>query len=235
VLAFLQARLTPGGYFGLHLTIGVIVLCLGGWGFAQVVDELREQEWRARSDTLVAEFLNQRATPGVTRAMLAFTALGAPGVVLAAGAVLALLLARRGDRFGAMGVLLAVPVGLLINSGIKHIFDRARPTLEPVLTLASGFSFPSGHTAGATLLYGFLAVHAARRLASWHERVAVVLLAGLIIAMVALSRVYLAVHYLTDVLAAIAGSAAWLAVALTGVESLRIARGRRLARGVPAE
>jgi membrane-associated phospholipid phosphatase len=228
VLAFLQARLTPGGYFGLHLTIGVLVLALGVWGFTQVVDELREREWRARADTVLAEFLNERASPGVTRVMLAITALGAPGVVLAVSAVMAVAMARQRDAYGVMGIVLAVPAGLLVNTVIKHTFDRGRPTLEPILTLASGFSFPSGHTAGATLLYGFLAVHLARRARDWNARAALVVLALLVIGLVAMSRVYLAVHYLTDVLAAMAGSAAWLAIALTGVESLRIARERRM-------
>jgi undecaprenyl-diphosphatase len=229
ILAFLQARLTPGGYFGLHMTLGVLVLALGVWGFAQVVDELREQEWRSGADAALAEFFSARATPRVTRLMLAVTALGAPALVLAASAVLAVAMARRGDPYGAIGIVLAVPAGLMVNSIIKHIVDRARPSVEPALTIASGFSFPSGHTAGAVLLYGFLAVHLARRARGWHARAALVALALLVAAVVALSRVYLAVHYLTDVLAAMAGSAAWLAIALTGVESLRIARRRRVA------
>jgi membrane-associated phospholipid phosphatase len=231
LLAFIQARLTPGGYLGLHLTIGTLVLLACGWGFAQVVDALHKDAYLARADAVLAQWLHDHASRGLTRLMLAITALGAPGLILATAAVLAVALARRGDRYGVMGLVLSVPVGMVINSVFKNIFDRARPQFDPVLALASGFSFPSGHTAGATLLYGFLAVHTARRLSSWHARLAVLLAAFFTVALVGLSRLYLTVHYLTDVLAAACASTAGLAGALTAVESLRLARTARAPAG----
>jgi undecaprenyl-diphosphatase len=93
-----------------------------------------------------------------------------------------------------------------------------------LLTLTS-YSFPSGHVAAATLFYGLLATFIIVRLEAWRWRVLVAQLAFLLIALVALSRVYLGVHYRSDVLAAIAESVAWLAFCLSAVHALRLRRG----------
>jgi membrane-associated phospholipid phosphatase len=93
---------------------------------------------------------------------------------------------------------------------MKFAFHRARPTFDHPLLVLTSYSFPSGHVAGATLFYGFLAALLASRCAQWRHRLLLVLAASLLIALVALSRMYLGAHYLSDVLAAFAEGAAWL-------------------------
>jgi undecaprenyl-diphosphatase len=119
-----------------------------------------------------------------------------------------------------LALVLVVPGGMLLNVLTKHAFGRARPSFsEPMLTLTT-YSFPSGHVAAATLFYGLLAAFVITQIEAWRWRVLVAQLAFLLVALVALSRVYLGVHYLSDVLAAIAESVAWLAFCLTAMRTL---------------
>ncbi len=134
-------------------------------------------------------------------------------------AIVAYFIWRHGDRYWVLSLALAVPGGLLPNVAIKAIFNRNRPVWEdPILTLTSS-SFPSGHTAGATLFYGFLAAYMVWRMkASWARTIAVAGCA-LMVALVGFSRIYLGVHYLSDVLAAISISTVWLVLCLVGVRA----------------
>jgi undecaprenyl-diphosphatase len=117
---------------------------------------------------------------------------------------------------------------MLLNVGLKHIFHRARPHFDdPLLTLAT-YSFPSGHTASATVLYGLLACYLVAHSRSRARSVAIVAAAACMVGLVALSRMYLGVHYLSDVLAAAAEGCAWVATCVTAVSTLRR---RRLERG----
>jgi undecaprenyl-diphosphatase len=119
---------------------------------------------------------------------------------------------------------------MLLNVLMKHAFGRARPMFaEPMLTLTT-YSFPSGHVAAATLFYGLLAAFMVTRIEAWRWRLLVTLMAFLIVVLVGLSRIYLGVHYLSDVLAAFAEGIAWLAICLTAMHSLKLHCGDRAAR-----
>ena len=127
-------------------------------------------------------------------------------IVLVVLVALGLLLARR--TWLAARVVVASGVGGLVVLGLKSLFHRARP-VEQIIP-AGGFSFPSGHAFASTVFYGMMVVlvwHLTDR--PWVRALASVLGAGVIVA-VGLSRVYLNVHYLTDVLAGWSVGLAWL-------------------------
>jgi undecaprenyl-diphosphatase len=114
-------------------------------------------------------------------------------------------------------IVVCLAGGLTLNVLMKLAFQRARPVLdEPLLTLAT-YSFPSGHVAGSTLMYGLLVAWTFGRTRRAAMRVAVVLGAAAMIALVAFTRMYLGVHYLSDVVAAFAEGVAWLALCLTAL------------------
>jgi len=98
---------------------------------------------------------------------------------------------------------------------LKHLFARPRPQLFPWLTGAGGWSFPSGHTLNAVVLGGLLVWLIGWRLSGW-RRAALGVWAGLWAALIGLSRVYLGVHYPSDVLASLAVGGLCLLVALYG-------------------
>lgn len=133
--------------------------------------------------------------------------------VLGATALVAGWLAWRRHAHWAL-VLFAVPTGMLANNGLKHLFGRSRPVLDDPLVRLTTLSFPSGHAIAGTLFYGALCLVVLAHVKSRRWRMAAVATACFMIALVAASRVYLAVHYFSDVLAGIAFGVAWLALAL---------------------
>lgn len=108
-----------------------------------------------------------------------------------------------------------VPIGMTLNVGLKHLFQRARPVFdEPLVTLTT-YSFPSGHVTGSTLLYGFVCAFVFAHVESMFWRSVVGLAALSAVCAVAVSRIYLGAHYLSDVLGSFALAVAWLALCLS--------------------
>jgi membrane-associated phospholipid phosphatase len=223
---FLQARLSPEGYLGLHLTIGLLVILAAGWWFGDIAEDMSRDAATRLLDERVTAWFHQHATPALTRIGRVVTFFGSVGFVAVAASGVAIFLIVRKSWYQLLALTLAVGGGSLLNILLKHFFHRQRPVLEnPLLTLTS-FGFPSGHTMGSTLFYGVLAIFVAQSVRPWRWRAVAFCLASLAVALVGLSRIYLGAHYLTDVVGAIAVGLAWLAFCWTGVETLRKWRGR---------
>jgi undecaprenyl-diphosphatase len=127
---------------------------------------------------------------------------------------------------------LAAGGGALLNIALKHMFHRQRPVLENPLVTLSSYGFPSGHTMGATIFYGVLALIVTYWMRSWSRRVLTGCLAAFVIGLIGTSRIYLGAHYFTDVIGAVAVGLAWLAFCWTGVETLRRWRARSVVKPV---
>src|SRR5206468_9877807 len=117
--------------------------------------------------------------------------------------------------------------GVALNEWLKHYFARARPELAEALRQAHGYSFPSGHAMGSTMVFGALAYLATRVLPRWRWKAAAIALACTLILSVALSRVYLGVHWISDIAAGISAGALWVIVTTVAYEVLRRARALR--------
>ena len=225
-LRFLQARLSPEGYLGLHLTIGLLVIIAAGWWFADIAEDMSRSAATRGLDYNITFWFAAHATPTLTRISRAITFFGSvlflSSVSLLVGAVLVI----RGSFYRLIALASAVGGGALLNLALKHLFHRQRPVLENPLVTLSSYGFPSGHTMGATIFYGVLALIVAHSIRSWPRRVLIGGGAALAIALVGASRIYLGAHYFTDVIGAIAVGLAWLAFCWTGVETLRRWRGR---------
>ena len=128
-------------------------------------------------------------------------------------------------------LIVAVPGGMFMNELLKILVHRPRPFLEGPFVDWSGYSFASGHTIGATLLYGQLALFVLPAMKARHWRRLTVASAALLIALVGFSRIALGAHFLTDVLAAIVFGVLWLAFCLFAGKPMR--RSVVLTPGVP--
>lgn len=111
-------------------------------------------------------------------------------------------------------LVITVPGGMLVNLALKGLFQRPRPELHSMV-YAHGYSFPSGHTVAATLVVGWLICALLRQTQSLSWRAAGVTAGVAVVIAVAFSRVYLGVHYPTDVLAAVLSGAAWVGICHT--------------------
>ncbi len=124
-------------------------------------------------------------------------------------------------------LVLAVPGGTLLNLGLKSVFHRMRPAMETTVVAMTDYSFPSGHTVAATVFFGLFATIIVSQVTTKRLKFTVTFSAiGMVLA-VALSRVYLRVHYLSDVLAGIALGVAWLSLSLAVGRAIRSKLERR--------
>ena len=227
-LAFVRARFSPEGYLGLYLTLGALIILGAAWVFSKIAADVMASGPLTTLDAQIAAWLHQRATPGLTRAMLALTNLHSPIGVGLMALLVALYLLRKQRYYRLTFFLLTVSGGMLLNALLKLAFHRARPTFEhPILTLKT-YSFPSGHTMAATVFYGMLAAFAVWTWRDWRRRALAICGAGLMILLVAFTRLYLGAHYLSDVLAAMALGLVWLALCLTAVDIVRRRRRQRV-------
>jgi len=118
-------------------------------------------------------------------------------------------------------MIVAVPGGMLLNELVKVLVHRQRPFLEGPFVDWSGYSFASGHTIGATLLYGQLALLLIPAMKGRHWRALTMFAATILVVLVGFSRIALGAHYLTDVLAAIIFGIFWLAFCAVAGKPMR--------------
>ena len=225
-LRFLQARLSPQGYMGLHLTVGVIVILLAGWCFTELADEIAEGDL-ARLDEGAVAFVQSYANPAVTRAAHVISWLGSVAFLAVASVVAALVFLRKRWFDAILGLALTMLGGSVLNILLKQLFQRQRPVFETPLVNLTSFAFPSGHTMGATLFYMFIAAVVAYAMKSKRVRVLAFACALILIGMIGMTRIYLGAHFVTDVVGAIIAGTAWLAFCWTAVETLRKWRRRQ--------
>ena len=143
------------------------------------------------------------------------------GVVLGA-AVLFLVFKRWWPAL--VTLIVTVPGGMLLNEWIKLLVHRHRPFVDGWFVDWSGYSFASGHTIGATLLYGQMALFIVPLIKNRRWRVFTVVTAGFVILLVGFSRIALGAHYFTDVLGAMFIGTVWLTLCGFAGRPLRRAR-----------
>jgi membrane protein DedA with SNARE-associated domain/membrane-associated phospholipid phosphatase len=224
-LEFLRDRLSPQGYLALHLTAGTLVLIGATWLFGGIAEDILHGDPLTIVDKQVAIWFHDHTTPPLNRAMMVITSLASTPIISGITVLTFLLLLWWRCWYRLLALFLTVPGGMLLNVLLKSAFARQRPRFENPLVTLTSYSFPSGHTMAATLLYGALAVIVVLAIRSWRWRVLVVLVTWLVILLVGFSRIYLGAHYLSDVLGGMAAGLAWLALCFTSVDTLRRRRG----------
>jgi membrane protein DedA with SNARE-associated domain/membrane-associated phospholipid phosphatase len=220
-LRWLLRRLRPGQYLGLHLTVGLLAAAGSLWLFGGLAEDLLTGDPIVRFDRVLDDYLHSHATPPLTTFFLIVTALGSIEAIVLLVVVLAAFLAW-GRRWVFLGSWLAAVAGsAVLNQLLKGLFERPRPHFEHPLLVETSYSFPSGHAMESFVVYGMLTYFAVLALRSWESRVAVVLGAALLVMLIGFSRMYLGVHYFSDVLAGYAAGGVWLSALVTGVETIR--------------
>jgi membrane-associated phospholipid phosphatase len=169
----------------------------------------------AALDSRIALWLHGHATLEFTAVMLLITNLHAQLAILTYTLVFAVYVARRREWPWVKAIVFSVPLGMVINVLIKQAVQRARPAFDAPLVTLDTYSFPSGHTASATLFYGVLLAYVFAHTTDRGIRAAATAGAVFMVALVGFTRLYLGAHYLTDVIGAAAWSLLWLAMVLS--------------------
>jgi membrane-associated phospholipid phosphatase len=199
---------------GFVLSAGAIVL------FVELADEIGADESLARFDVALSAALREHLSRETLRVFSIVTHLGDGAVLFAIGMVVYAVLALRRLKLLAAAWVVTTLSGALLNRILKAIFERSRPLHDHGLTAEAGWSFPSGHASGSMLVYGLLAYIVVRTTPpAWHIPVALTGIA--LVIFVGSSRVFLQVHYLSDVLAGYASATVWVAICIATLEALR--------------
>ena len=211
-VAWLRRRLDPRSPTGFPLTFVVAVGTLCAWVFGALTQDVVAREEAVRLDPHVERFVLDHRVGWATGLMRTVTWLGSSALLVPMGvAIAAWFLARRRDwKPGAM--LLAAWGGTyLLYEAVKPAVGRLRPAVPLRLVDATGWAFPSGHAAQAVAFWGMVAiVLTARR--STRARVLAAVLAVLVALVVGASRLYLGVHWFTDVVGGYALGGTWLSL-----------------------
>jgi membrane-associated phospholipid phosphatase len=204
------------------LAIGIAATAVAGDAFLDIAERVHaESEQLHAIDDEAHAWARATRTDGSTEFFTAMTLIGTPvglSVILVLSATFLLL--KRHWRW-VVYLAFTTLVGGLLNLQLKAWFARARPELAEALRHAHGYSFPSGHAMGSTITFGALAYLAFRLIRRWRWRAAALSFACSMILAIAASRIYLGVHWISDVGAGIAAGLIWLATTTVAYETFR--------------
>jgi undecaprenyl-diphosphatase len=204
--------LDPKSYLGLGLTLRLLLFIAAVWALSGLLDAVLDNETLVRIDRVVEAWFHAHATATGLAIFDVVTQLGSP-VANVLIAVVALYLWRVRDWPLLWTWLAATLGGKVIEFVLKDTVHRTRPQYAAAYLNGKSYSFPSGHTMGSTICYLFIAyIIATRPNVSPVVRRVAFIAAGVIIVAVAFSRLYLGVHYPSDVAGGFAAGLAWLSL-----------------------
>ena len=207
-------------YLLLHLTIG-FVGAFAGLLFLRLGQSVSEEQTMVAVDLALAQALHRAATPEGVTVLSFFTDFGGGIAMPLLGFGVSILLAWKRKRLLLVGWIVALAGAGILNTALKAFFARARPFFEKPYSVGAGWSFPSGHSMTTLVAAGMLAYMALIFVKSPAIRLLLVLLALSWTVAMGFSRMYLGVHYLSDVVAGFAAGTVWLGACVTGIEIAR--------------
>ncbi|WP_207207767.1 phosphatase PAP2 family protein [Methylibium sp. Pch-M] len=220
VLPRLVSPLPPSGFLALNLGLGFVIVVVSAAIFAGTADEIGIDEELGVLDTAFSDTLRDSVSLATLRVFSLLTRFGDTATLTVLCTVVAVWLWVVRKRWLALAWVIAIAGNGVLNTTLKGIFERVRPLHEHGLVHELGWSFPSGHSSGAVVAYGMLAYIAMRRLPpAWH--LPALLLATAIAFTTGCSRIFLQVHFASDVLAGFASGLAWLTVCVVSTELTR--------------
>lgn len=194
---------------------GLAVAALAMWGFATIAQEVWEKETYA-FDTSILLYLRSLHDPLRDRVMLAFTFFGEPNLLLALSVSLGIILWVRKHRSEATTIAVTGAGALGLNILLKQLFARARPQLWERTVDVRFYSFPSGHAMISMVIYGLLGYLLGSRFPK--QRWWIYSLTVILVAVIGLSRLYLGVHWPTDIIAGYTAGLVWLIACIYSLE-----------------
>ena len=216
--SFYRRWLSAEGYLGLHLVVGLFLAAGAAVVFDYIADAVFSTHDIRMADAQAQLVARRLISPRMTAVMQTISMFGTfPALASLSLAVIAWLLKAKSHR--RLYAFIATNAGgYILNQLLKLYFHRARP--ESSLVLSHGFSFPSGHSMGAMCFFGSLAYVIFFTIERRHVwRIVAVVACALCVVAIGGSRIYLGVHYFTDVVAGYTGGLFWMAVCFSATEA----------------
>ncbi len=207
--------------FGIFILSGAAVAIAGTWAFAKLARHVRSGATQPFDDA-VMQWVGAQQNATMQNIMLEITALGTGTVVGMIVFIAGMFLWLNKHKHSAILLLVATFGGLVLNGLLKIGFDRPRPQIFPWATYAVSSSFPSGHAMNSIIVYGTVAYLAARLQQRPASRLLTLGLAAVIILLICVSRIYLGVHYPSDIAAGLIIGLAWSGFCMSALEAAQL-------------
>lgn len=185
------------------------------------------QGFTQRFDESVLQTLEASRSPFLTEVMIEITTIGSGVPLILMVAIAALVLWLTHHRWSVALLVFGSLGGTIVNRALKNYFDRPRPEVVDAVEQVTSLSFPSGHATSSFIVYGILAYIVSRLAAERAVRIAIWTIAGVMILLVGFSRMYLGVHYPTDVAGGFLVGFAWVMVLASLMNAIRFLASRR--------
>lgn len=224
----LRRRLNPEERYGLRVTLFAVAIVLVTVPFATLVFQVLAKGPLTRLDASVANRLNDwvHNSPTAVRVLDVITNLGKPiTLFVLVSAAVGYLLWRRRVRLALYLVVTSIGGGL-VDTAVKILVNRPRPVVDHPIATALGKSFPSGHAMSATVTYGALTLVFLPALPRRWRPVALCAVVLLVLA-IGTSRLFLGVHFLSDVIGGFVLGLAWLAASTAAFSIWRTEEGKK--------
>ena len=207
---FVRQRVDRESELGLRLTLDFILFGFAVWASAGLIEEVLDNESLVRWDVRVNLWMRTHVTTTGLRVFEVITYIGAPGMWVVTTLVAAWLMWRR-ERFLFWAWMAGNVGGELLQGLLKSIVHRDRPEYAALYYDGQSYSFPSGHAMSATICW-LLFVVCVGRSRGWHgaRRVRFHVAAATLIVAIGFSRIYLGVHYPSDVIAGASFGMGWV-------------------------
>jgi undecaprenyl-diphosphatase len=215
---WLVDRFDRRAHLGLHLTLALAVGVLAIWALSALLDAVLDNATLVHLDMLADARIHSFETPAGLALFTWISRIGSPASMAVLGAIGAVVLWIRHERRLCVMWIAAFAGSAVLERTLKVLVHRSRPPYAGAALARQSFSFPSGHAMGSFIGFGMLVyVVAAQWRMSRRVRVPLVVAASIIVLLVGVSRVYLGVHYPSDVLGGYAAAAAWMAACVGGL------------------
>lgn len=226
LVSYLERKLGTFGPFSYKLAFGLALGLLSLLGFAKLSEDLLANELLA-FDTTVTGYIQNFSSVKMTSIMKEISNLGSPGVLIGIGIVVMLYTGlRRRHFFDTALVPVSLLGGIILNEALKFLFHRQRPDL-PHLVAVTGLSFPSGHSMLSYIFYGLLIYLLWLDFPGKRLKWLLTFFLGTTVLAIGISRIYLGVHYPSDVLAGFAAGSFWLVACILSLRGIRYYKARQ--------
>jgi undecaprenyl-diphosphatase len=212
--------LLPGAYVALHLALGLVLVTTVA-AFLVIAEAVLARSAVVTFDNVFARTLHAESLPQWQAVFEVITFLGTGWVLTLATGVIAVILIRRGRRVEAFAWMAAQAGSGILNWALKSIYERARPEFAETFLFSSSFAFPSGHAMGTFVFCGLGCYLLLRGGRSWTASCVSIVSAMSWCIVMAFSRLYLGVHFVSDVVAGLVAGSGWLVVCISAMEIIR--------------
>lgn len=226
------AQRYPKTHIALRTVAGIILATAAGSGFAAIAEDVPEMGAMVRADSAIARYIVGRSTEGGESFFVFVSRLGGSVMIALLAAVILWRLWKR-DWFRAGAIAIATLGSAALDEGLKVVFRRVRPESASEFIHSRSFSFPSGHAMSSLVGYGFLLFLALHHIEDLGRRQALIAAVALLIGAVGFSRMYLGVHFLTDVIAGYLAGTVWLLACMGSYKLARRHQATGAARRAP--